>query len=190
MIAWVALFFAFLSFLLSLATLALTWQDGRLARNFMETAKQITGSINDAKPSAAPAVAPAAGGNAQAGGIAQADGMAHWAQLDGKFQRMQEMIHNGDGRAKSYVAMIRDELAGMRATSSTQSTTQRAAWLLQAMQTLKTVDDQISKNAPEAARRVQGLANDLRRRLTEPGQLAPATPAGPERAKLAEGLQP
>jgi hypothetical protein len=191
-IAWLALFFSLASCCLSLATFLSVNQDGRLSQRWAESSRQLNAAIHEATPSRAEPGVKAADENTSAGAVpiidepaATAAGesqSAHWHQMEGKIDRLQTMIHTGDARAKYYVDMLRDDLQGTGGPSPAQ----RATWLIQALQALQRIDEQLTQNAPDAARRLQGLAQELRLHLGQPaatgaGEL-PADEPAPEPA--------
>lgn len=150
-IAWGAMFFAFLSFLMSSATLLMTYRGGELMRNLKSSSQAIQDKVKQFEKER----------RGSKGNKLSQEASRQWDELREKMERVEEMVRGGDGRAKYYLENISSDLENMRKLSSSQT----AAWLGQLLNSMQSVRDQISNNAPEAARRLQSMAADLKKKV-------------------------
>lgn len=170
-VAWLALFFSLAAFLMSGATLLLTWRGGELAGRAQNMFQGLR------KP---------------AGGAPEGELAAQWARLRDKFYRAEVMIGNKDGQARQYLDGLKNDLDQLAKTSSEKG----AAWVGEASAKLKTIREQAAVNGPEAIRRLRQLSTDIQqqaRNLQQAGQalraLTPGAAATPAPVKPGDGLE-
>jgi uncharacterized membrane protein YccC len=174
-VAWGALFFALLSFLISGVTLLLTYKDGRLIGSVSTLLQEGRQTLDKAREKTASVEESAARFKVR-------------EQLD----RYAKMIQDGNGQARFYLDGLKGDLERLRAYGSKET----GAWLDEAAKTVETARDQLRDNAPEAARRLHALADKLGTAVRETAnrvpQRAPApTPAPtPDRTDAGGGSQP
>lgn len=154
-VAWGALFFSLLAFLISMATLFLTWHDGRLVKNSRMLLDGLdktvqTWSASRKTGSAESAAAP----SAEAEDPAQAAG---WARIREKIDQVRTMVDAGDDSARYYLDNLVEELGPMRDHASSAT----SQWVGQAVQTLQQTREQIRDNAPQAVRNLRALSESL-----------------------------
>jgi uncharacterized membrane protein YccC len=134
------MFFAFLAFVISVATFMLTWKDGRLAdnaRSLMHEARETLAKANEQKLSDSES----------------AQRLKVREQLD----RYAGMIRDGDGQVRFYLDGLRTDLERLRDYGSEES----ADWLGEAAATVEEARQQLRDDAPAAARKLRDLSGKL-----------------------------
>jgi hypothetical protein len=168
-VAWGALFFAFLSLAISLATLFLTYRDGVLARNFGlmwgEVRQALTTS--HAKPA-----------------VDLGDAVERVKVRD-QLNRYAQMIQDGDKQALYYLQSLRGDLERLQAYRPKEA----EAWLAESVRAIDDAGARLRANAPDAALKLRAMADKLNAAVHGAASGAPdAPPAG--HAKDAPEAQP
>lgn len=165
-IAWLALLFSLLAFLMSGAALLLTWHDG----DWSGRAQSLFQGLH------APPAPGASGAGAEPS--RPSDFAAQWDKLRDKLSRAEVLIGSHDGQARQYLDGLRADLDQLRKGSSEKG----AAWINEAAEKLKTIREQAAVNGPEAIRRLRQLSTDIQqqaRNLQRAGDvLRGLTPGG------------
>lgn len=195
-IAWLALFFSFLAFLMSGATLLQTWDNGRFAQStsdFMQGVKNNISSLKNRNASSPPDSAPSAADEAPAASR-RPDLATQWDRLREKLGRAEEMVRGRqDGQVRGYLESLKAEMDELAAQSSQNG----GRWMEQARTKLKSIREQVATDGPAAARRLHELAGEIKtniqtlRRVNDalhPCQASPApNSAADEPASAASG---
>lgn len=147
------MFFALMAFLISVATLFLTWHEGKLVQNsrlLIESLDKAAQNWSDSRE--------AKSREAETAEKTQATPpLVRWGKIREKVERLEAMIDMGDERAKYYLDNLVEELGPLRDYTSEAT----SEWVGEAVDTLQGARDQIRQNAPEAARRLKGLSEQL-----------------------------
>lgn len=151
-VAWGAMFFAFLSFLMSSFTLLMTYRNGELFRNLKGSAEVIQQNLEKIRAEKA------RGGGGQ--------GTAVVSRLRDQLARAEGMARQGDSQAKYYLEVIRADMEKLHELSSSQS----AVWLGETMKKLDGVREQVNSNGPEAAQRLKAMAESLKNKVFVAGE--------------------
>lgn len=147
-VAWGAMFFAFLSFVISLVTLFLTYQDGRLVRNF----QQVSGDLR-------------AWYGTWSSRREESPDATQRAKIREQLDRYIGMIGEGDGQVRFYLEGLRSDLESLQAYATEDS----GVWIGEARRTVEEAIEQLRADAPGAAERLRALAQRLRR-TSEPAR--------------------
>jgi hypothetical protein len=147
-VAWGALFFSVLAFILSLATVFLTWQDGRLGKNMGIFVEELRGTFQS-----------------RAEFKETPEGGVRWQKLHDRFGRLEKMVKEGDERAQVHLESMRDELNSLGKYGSRKF----SEWFSSAGETLGEVKGEFRKNGSEAADKLRILSNDLKDRFISTG---------------------
>lgn len=152
-VAWGAMFFAFLSFLISITTLLVTFDGGRLLRNLKESTLAIEETAKKFQAERATKKVEQA-----SQGVSQSLS-AQWDSLCAQLERAEGMVRGKDPQSKSYIAGIKEQFEKMKGATSAKT----GDWMGEAIKTLQSTRDQlISENGPAAARNLRALAADMK----------------------------
>jgi ABC-type transporter Mla subunit MlaD len=160
------MFFAFAAFCVSVATFMLMYKDGKLVDNASTIFSQTRQTLDKMKEERL-----------------TDDAQAQRRKISEQLERYAGMIHDGDGQARFYLDNLRTDLERLREYSSDES----RKWLDEASKTVEQARDQLREDAPAAARKLRGLANELAGKVEERTGRDGARPAVPAESPGGEG---
>ncbi len=144
-VAWGALFFSIIACCISLATLFLTYKDGRMIRNLQELTSAVKHAVGDVRK-------PAAADDPTAQLIDK-------TKMRENLAKVEEMIRSGNSDARYHLDKLMDEMRPLRDNTSRKT----AEWAEKSLTTLKSARDQIGKDGPAAAQKLKNLAEEVNR---------------------------
>lgn len=159
-VAWWAFFFSFCALALSLFTLLVTYQDGRLIRNFKVLSQETQTLIQKLQPAE----------EQQARETARIS-----EQIRDKISRIEGMIEQNDPRAGYYLDNLTDDIERLREYASDES----SVWFGEVIEQLRAAREQLGENSGEAARWLRRVREAV---AAKARQLRPESPTSPGQA--------
>lgn len=161
-VAWSALLFSVLAFLVSCATLFLCWRDGALAHNAVMLSREVGERWGSARVPSAPAI--------------------NTAPLKASLERAAELVRAKDASAAYNIDAVREDVEKLRQNVGEQA----GSWLATAGEKLARAREDLRENAPRAQATLKAVIDglpELERLAATAGSALPAM----EKAKTAAG---
>lgn len=150
-VAWGAMFFAFLSFLVSITTFALTYKDGVMIKNFgvlsrdaIESWDKVRTRIGEAR-------------DAEKLEQLKGEQTERIDRLKARIERLAQMAGDGDARAPYYLENLKADLGMLREYSSEKSSEALGSMT----ESLEKIRGELAENGPAAASRLRELGGSL-----------------------------